>query len=208
MQYNTLSDTELLQLCKPKVQMDALGVLFSRYRLLTMGVCMKYLKDEDESKDAVMQVFEKLITDLPKHQIDNFKAWLHTVSKNHCLMQLRKTKTAVAFEQIENVMSVVESLPNMHHDDDKEQQLNSLENAITQLNEHQKVCVQLFYLKKQTYDEVSKNTGYTINEVKSYIQNGKRNLRIMLQQQMSVYLLLFSCQATWHHLQLLNNHWT
>ena len=190
MQFINLTDAELLLLCTTKVDMEALGILFSRHRLMALGVCMKYLKDEDESKDAVMQVFEKLITDLPKHQIQNFKPWLHTVLKNHCLMQLRKNKSALTFESVENIASVVENVTDLHPETDKEHQLVTLEKAISKLNQQQKVCIELFYLQKKSYDEVANHTGYTLNEVKSFLQNGKRNLRIMLQQQLIVYILI------------------
>ena len=141
---------------------------------------MKYLKNEDDSKDAVMQLFEKLLIDLKKHEVQNFKGWLHTVAKNYCLMQLRKKNPETPL--IENL--VVENQHFAHHEEEPqlEERLTLMEEAIAQLNDSQKKCVELFYLKEKCYQEISEQTGYTMNEVKSFIQNGKRNLKIYMEK--------------------------
>jgi len=141
---------------------------------------MKYLKNEDDSKDAVMQLFEKLLIDLKKHEVQNFKGWLHTVAKNYCLMQLRKKNPETPL--IENL--VVENQHFAHREEEPqlEERLTLMEEAIAQLNDSQKKCVELFYLKEKCYQEISEQTGYTMNEVKSFIQNGKRNLKIYMEK--------------------------
>jgi RNA polymerase sigma factor (sigma-70 family) len=143
---------------------------------------MKYLKDDDEAQDAVMQIFEKLLVDLKKHEINQFKGWLHSVAKNHCLMQLRSEKSLAEKQQElkKDFKSFVESSEELHLTDvpDKEKQLTLLEEAIKTLKEDQKVCVELFYLQEKSYHEIVDLTGYTLNNVKSHIQNGKRNIKI------------------------------
>ena len=165
--------------------MQVLGLLFKRYTHLVFGVCLKYLKDEDESKDAVMQVFEKLVTDLKKYPVENFKSWLHTVAKNHCLMQLRSQKGRhfQSFPGDEEGLEIVESYTALHPGNEgKEEKLVLMEKAIQALNDEQRTCVQLFFLEEMSYQEVSLKTGYSLLQVKSYIQNGKRNLRIFMEK--------------------------
>jgi RNA polymerase sigma-70 factor (ECF subfamily) len=151
---------------------------------LVYGVCLKYLKDEDESKDAVLEIFEQLITDLLKHDIVNFKSWLHSVTRNHCLMQLRKEQTQQKrvneYQYAVEQDGVFEQPFQLHEKQVQETQLTDLEKALLELKEEQRVCIELFFLKEKCYEEVAEITGYTMNQVKSYIQNGKRNLSLKL----------------------------
>ena len=177
------SDLELVTLFKESGNNSYFGELFKRYSHLVFGVCMKYLKDEDDSKDAVMQIFEKLPEDLKRHEITNFKGWLHSVAKNHCLMELR-TKAArheKDNELVKDFEIFMEYDSELHLE--KEQELVNLEEAIKKLKEEQKVCIELFYLQEKSYLEVVKVTGYDMNKVKSCIQNGKRNLKILMIEQ-------------------------
>jgi len=160
-----------------------LGKLYQPYMPLVYGVCLKYFKDEENSKDAVMQIFEQLITKLKEHEVKNFKSWLYVLSRNHCLMELRKNQKNT-FISIDD--SFVETDPLLHHTDnheDKEAQLLALEKCLETLNDEQKLSVNLFYLQKKCYSEVADHTGFDLNKVKSYIQNGKRNLKICLEKQ-------------------------
>jgi RNA polymerase sigma factor (sigma-70 family) len=181
---NELSDLDLVSHYKETGDNSFVGALFQRYTRLAFAVCMKYLRDEEESKDAVMQVFEKLLSDLKKHEVTNFKSWLHSVVKNHCLMQLRSQQSQLTREQEmkKDMKAVMESTYDLHllNGDEKEIQLNSLQAGIEQLNEGQKICIELFYLKEKCYQEIADITGFTLNQVKSHIQNGKRNLKIYL----------------------------
>jgi len=192
------SDSELVQKFRDSRDNAIVGELFQRYTHLVFGVCMKYLKDEDEAKDGVMQIFEKILTDLHRHNVDNFKGWLYMVAKNHCLMYFRSKKIHVelprhltgdfgdnhsddetSFGNDDGVP--VELTSSLHHNgEDKEKQLTLMESVIKELKEGQKICIELFYLQEKSYEEVAKMTGYTMKEVKSYIQNGKRNLKILM----------------------------
>lgn len=146
---------------------------------------MKYLRDEDESQDVQMHVFEKLLKDLGRHQIEQFKGWLYTVAKNECLMYLRSKKSQKAREmelRKDSVQDVMESGLAVHPDGvtETERQLQTMESSLQELNETQRHCLELFYLQKKCYQEIASATGYSLNEVKSYIQNGKRNLKILM----------------------------
>lgn len=178
------SDNELVSSYRLSHNSEYIGELFQRYTHLVFGVCMKYLKDEEGSKDAVMEIFEKLLIDLKKHDVDNFKSWLYSVAKNHCLMKLRKDKSQANHvdEYGKDSRAVMEIDEPLHPTDTEEQELldKSLYEGIEHLKEEQKMCVELFYMQNKSYEEVSEITGYNMMQVKSYIQNGKRNLKIFL----------------------------
>lgn len=178
------TDEELVLMYRDSLDKMIVGELFKRHSLMCFTVCNKYLRDEDAAKDAAMQVFEGLFTSIPRHSINNFKSWLYTVCKNHCLMQLRKPKLEVQLNgQEENEEFFMEPRGFFHHEKEQtEEHLVALENAMGELNDKQRVCIHLFYLKKKTYEEISHETGYSLKEVKSYIQNGKRNLKITLNE--------------------------
>ena len=175
-QLKNSSDEALVDMYRTSKSTDAFGLLYERYSHLVYGVCMKYLKDVDNAKDATMQIFEKLITDLPRHEVQVFKAWLYRVAQNHCLMILRSnnhlTKSVDVFS--ENSMEFVDEL---HLKVEKEIQLTKMEDSLKDLNEDQRRCVEMFYLEKKTYIEIMQETGFNFMQVKSFIQNGKRNLK-------------------------------
>jgi RNA polymerase sigma factor (sigma-70 family) len=156
--------------------------LLQRYTLLLFGVCMKYLKDENEARDCVQQIFLKVLTEVGKYRIDYFKSWLYMVAKNHCLMRLRNQNGKMTREVSENLVAS----PSLDRDELllNEQAYELLEESINELSEEQRQCVILFYLKKNSYTQISEKTGFSMMQVKSYIQNGKRNLKIILDRKM------------------------
>lgn len=177
-----LSDLDLVQQIDQSGN-EVLGEIFKRYAVLVNGVCLKYLKDPAKAEDLMMEIFEKLSAKIKKSEIGNFKPWLYQVTKNECLMTLRKTKKeqsgdldkALIFEQDESELNLNAVLI-------KETKLNLLEEAIGELKEDQKKCIELFYLSKKSYDEVAIISGLDLKKVKSHIQNGKRNLKLILEQ--------------------------
>ncbi|MFC2102181.1 RNA polymerase sigma factor [Bacteroidota bacterium] len=181
---DSLSDIEVVLRYKQTRDKELVGELFRRYTRFVFLVCMKYMKDEEQAKDAAMQVFEALFEKLKKHEIHNFKPWLHSVAKNHCLILLRKKKRlpVIHEDQFREFPDLVESEYLLHLSDEKESELTKLEDAILSLNKEQRTCIELFYLKKMCYQEVAAKTGYSDKQVKSYIQNGKRNLRLILER--------------------------
>lgn len=182
---SVLTDLELLALYRDTGNKDHVGVLYKRYSHLVFGLCMKYFRDEDQAYDAVTNIFTKLFDDLLKHKVDYFKSWLYTYSKNHCLMVLRSAKTALrkSLDYSADMKVVMENSEEEHHKANKrEEEYALLEKALGDLSEEQRICVELFYLKDKSYAQIVDVTGYDLNKVKSYIQNGKRNLKIMLEQ--------------------------
>ena len=177
--YNETDDKELLQRYYADKNNEWLGILLQRYTMLLLGVCMKYLKNEEDAKDSVQQVFLKVINDLPKYKVEFFKSWLYMVAKNYCLMKLRD-KGKYTAELNEKFLATPEEADGKTLAEEKDIHLNRMEQALQQLNEEQKVCVTLFYLEKNTYQQIAENTGYTVMQVKSHIQNGKRNLKILM----------------------------
>jgi RNA polymerase sigma factor (sigma-70 family) len=178
----SLPDLNLVALYRESGDKVLVGELFRRYTRFVFLVCMNYLDDEEKARDAAMQVFENLFTVLARHEIRNFKSWLHVVTKNHCLMQLREQKQQqIIPEEWEKVYPVnMESPSFLNPVDDKEESLLDLEKAILMLSKEQRICIELFYLKKKSYLEIVEITGDSYRQVKSNIQNGKRNLKILL----------------------------
>jgi len=176
-----LSDIELISEYKNSRDKFYVGELYERYTRMVFFICMKYHRDEEKSKDALMQIFEKLFMDLLEHEIKNFKSWLHTVTKNHCLIQLRSEKSEFnrKGKYQKDQKTFVESEDDLYLDN--VEQNNSYEDkideALNSLNKEQKICVELFYLQEKCYTEIAEITAYDMKKVKSYIQNGKRNLK-------------------------------
>ncbi len=181
-----MSDEDLLNAISKDDTGNCLSEFYGRYRHLVLGVCIKYMKDTDDAKDIAMQVFEKLIlTDFT--EVLNAKAWLYTVARNQCLMALRKKdSTIIRMDLTENKDRMfMESKDSVHpylnnHAAEKEEELQRLERKIEMLEPKQKICIELFYLKNKCYKEIEEITGYSLNNVKSYIQNGKRNLKLLM----------------------------
>jgi len=180
--YQDLDDTEILQNFYRDHDNEWLGILLPRHTLLLLGVCMKYLKNEQEAKDSVQQIFLKVIHELYKYKVEYTKSWLYMIAKNLCLMQLR-AKGKIINELDEQQIAMPEEPSEKNNFIEKDALLNKMTNALLQLNPEQKECVSLFYLQKKTYSEISQLTGFTMLQIKSYIQNGKRNLRLMMEEQ-------------------------
>ena len=142
---------------------------------------MKYLKNEEAAKDAVQQIFLKAITELQKYKVDYFKSWLYMVAKNHCLMKLRDKNV---FVDVADAKPFAEDSFDMAALQDKEKILTLIEECLNDLNAEQKTCVTLFYLEKKSYTQIVDETGFTMMQVKSHIQNGKRNLKILVEKKM------------------------
>lgn len=181
--HENISDAALLDNFYESNDQKWIGILLERYTMLLLGVCMKYLKNEEEARDAVQQIFLKVLTEISKYKIEYFKSWLYMVAKNHCLMKLRGAQGKYN-KELKEETSVEQ------HEVDKNELIENentyllLEQALDQLGREQKQCVTLFYLKKYSYQQVTEATGFTLMQVKSYIQNGKRNLRMLLENKL------------------------
>jgi RNA polymerase sigma factor (sigma-70 family) len=176
-------DAELLRLYYESGDLQVLGELYERYMHLVFGVCLKYLRDEDDSKDATMQIFEKLITDLRVHEVKNLGSWLHSLARNHCLMLLRANRRYNGHETTIHLSAGADvefDLVTHPEEDGLEDRLAQMEDGFQELPAEQKQCLELFYLEQKSYKEISDLTGFDFKQVKSYLQNGKRNLKIYL----------------------------
>jgi RNA polymerase sigma factor (sigma-70 family) len=176
-----LNDKELLEKFYQTRNNRLLGSLLQRYTLLLLGVCMKYLKNEEQAKDAVQQIFLKVIKELEKYKVDYFKSWLYMVARNHCLMQLRD-KTGKITKPLHDSLAIAEDQPEKAKHIEKDKLLACIDASLHELPREQETCVTLFYLQKKSYSEISEITGYNLMQVKSYIQNGKRNLKLLVKK--------------------------
>ena len=183
--YQHITDPELLEKFYAGHNNEWLGILLQRYTLLLLGVSMKYLKNEEEAKDSVQQIFLKVIQELHKYKVQYFKSWLYMVAKNHCLMKLRDRQGKVMIEINDRLTSKPDEETNLQALVENDHTLELLEASLKELNVEQQQCVTLFYLQKKSYQEVSDETGYNLLQVKSYIQNGKRNLKILIENKLS-----------------------
>jgi len=143
---------------------------------LVYGVCLKYFKEPETAKDSVMQIFEELVSKLKKHEVENFKSWLYQVAKNYCLMQLRTPKN---LKIVEINPALMQNDENVHLNGvlEKEENFKKLEYCLGTLTEDQRTAIQLFYLEEKCYNEIVEITGQEWNQVRSFIQNGRRNLK-------------------------------
>ncbi len=191
-----LTDEQILEIYRSQNKPELIGELFNRYTHLVYGNCLNILEDTEQARDAVMQIFEKLLTTLAESEIRHFSSWLYQVSRNHCLMELRRQKThrksteALKASQMD---LFVESAETMHlNDEDGDLAHRKLRNAMASIKGDQRKCLELMYLEGKSYREIAEITGLDWNQVKSHIQNGKRNLRQKLGMLgMIVILILF-----------------
>jgi len=178
------TDKELVQSFQSTHDLKVLSELYQRYMDLVYGVCLKYLKDPEDAKDSVLAIFEELITKLQKHEVSNFKGWLYQLTKNHCLMILRADKR---FSKVQLDMSLMQNEETVHLNGilEREENFQHLQYCMSQLIEEQKNVLELFYMKGKCYNEIVTLTGIEWNKIRSYIQNGRRNLKLCMDKQMN-----------------------
>lgn len=177
-----LSDKELVNVYKQSGNAEYVSILYQRYMDLVFGVCLKYFKDTEKSKDAVMEIYGELVKKLKLHEVENFKGWLHVLARNYCLMQLRSPRNLKTVEFDGGFMQSEQS-PHLENEVfENEENIAKLVGCIEALPQEQKDTIRLFYLQQKCYNEIAEATGYEWNKVRSYIQNGKRNLKICMEQ--------------------------
>jgi RNA polymerase sigma-70 factor (ECF subfamily) len=177
-------DEELLNRFRKDGDLEILGRLYERYMHLVYGVCLKYLEEREAAKDEVMNIFEKLAKGMPEQEINNFKTWLYVVTRNHCLMVLRSRKREAIHREVmlNDPTFFMEKETEMHPvENDEVIDMKRLEECIGKLKDEQKSCIQLFYYEGYGYKEICRKLGIEEKKVKSYVQNGKRNLRICME---------------------------
>ncbi len=177
------SDEKLLVEFQKNKDKAVIGILFDRYIHLVFASCMKYFKNEEMARDAAMEIFESLPDKILKQEIKSFKSWIYTVTRNHCLMQLRKKKPTWVTENLENIYELsVENELFLHLDIKDGENNEYILNCLNGLKPDQKICIDLMYIQGKSYKEIAVETGFDLKRVKSLIQNGKRNLRLMLEE--------------------------
>lgn len=180
-QHSAQTDEELLHRFRSTGDNAWLGLLLQRYTMLLLGVAMKYLKDKDAAQDAVQQIFLKSLTHLPAGEIGNFKGWLYILMRNHCLQHLRDRTHLSGEEAIQWLPAEADRKEEALQ---KEVTLTEMESALQGLALEQQSCVSAFYLQRKSYQTIMDETGFSFAQVKSFIQNGKRNLKIILTRRM------------------------
>lgn len=178
--YQTLDDNDLPGHYKETGNQEIIGEIYKRFGHLMFGTCLKYLKNKEEAEDCVMSIFEKMPRKLENHQIQHFKSWLYKVTKNACLMRLRKV------DPFSDALPILEEAlegSNESGIDDKkllEIKIEALNEAIDDLKDEQKETVKLFYIEQCSYAQISERLDMPMKKVKSAIQNGKRNIKMKL----------------------------
>ena len=179
--YSNYTDAALVERYQKVADPECAGELYKRYSLLVYGLCRKYLKDDANAKDAVAEIFEILLEKLKTHEVSYFKSWLFTLSKHHLMRSISKNKS-VEIIDLENISEkFMENEPDLSLNI-REHESELLQQAISNLNEEQRTCIELFYYQQKPYQEVASMTGYDLNKVKSAIQNGKRNLKLFMEE--------------------------
>lgn len=181
---STLADEELLSLYRTTGNAEYFGELYHRYIPLVYGLCLKYLQHAENAQDAVMQLYEDLAAKLDRYDIKVFRTWLYSVAKNHCLQMLRKEKHEI---RVDFDVQIMESDMFFHLFDERrdEEQFEALRKCMEQLPEPQRISISKFFMDEMSYADIVDDTGYRLKSVKSYIQNGKRNLKICIEKQIS-----------------------
>lgn len=175
-----LSDEDIISLYKEKQWSSCIDELYQRYSHLVFGVCLKYVKQIENAEDITLTLFTSLTQKLLQHQVQHFKSWIYVSARNSSLMFLRANKKSEELMQDDYLFDESEFLLEEKHQ--KDELLDNLSAVFDELKEEQKMCIQLFYLEKKSYEEVAQLTNYTLKEVKSHLQNGRRNLKILLEK--------------------------
>lgn len=185
--YKDFPDEELIARYQNSEDDAFFEELFTRYQDKVLPICFKLLRDKEECQDACMEIFEKARKGLRKENVDRFNSWLYILIKNHCYDQIRKRKrrlttSSYAEEELEEILWKKGPDERLNGDGYRQEKLREVEAVLSRLDEAQRVCVDAFYCQGKSYKEIAEETGYTSNQVKSYLQNGIRNLRIIFNQ--------------------------
>lgn len=179
---SNLSDGELVAQYRSSGSLAVLGDLYNRYMEMVYGVCLRYLKEPEDAQDAVMGIFEELVPKLKQHEVQNFKSWVYTLAKNHCLMKLRQQKKAPE-AKIDEAFMQSEAEEHLKDVLSREEHFRQLDECMDQLAGSQRQVIELFYLQEKCYNEICAETGLEWNSVRSFIQNGRRNLKLCMEGQ-------------------------
>jgi len=179
------TDEELLQCYRDTGKTESFGRLYDRYIPLVYGVCLKYLRNADDAHDAVMLLFEELLPKVKHHEINVFRTWLYKVAQNHCLQLLREKERSIQVELHADFMESDEILHLLDEGESEDsERMLALQQCMDVLPENQRISITRFFMDELSYADIVESTGYSLKSVKSYIQNGKRNLKLCIEKKM------------------------
>ena len=176
-----LTDEELLKRYCDSGELVYFVEAYKRYMPLVYGVALKYLKRPEDAQDAVMQLFEELVVKIKEVEIQSFKAWLYTCIRNNCLMEIRKRSKNLSVSLDDSFMEFCDDF-HLTVVSESENREESLRECVESLPEKQRISVKYFFFDELSYKEVEERTGFSLKMVKSFIQNGKRNLKLCLER--------------------------
>jgi RNA polymerase sigma-70 factor (ECF subfamily) len=179
------TDEELIEQFRKTGDSEFFGQLYNRYIPLIYGLCLKYLQDENKSQDAVMEIFEMLLPKIASYEIKVFKTWLYSVVKNHCFLLIKNNKREIMVDFDANHMESESVLALLSEDVDEERE-SALNYCMTKLSEPQRIAISKFFYEEMSYADIVEVTGYDLKSVKSYIQNGKRNLKLCIESRLNL----------------------
>ena len=176
-----ITDEELLKRYCDSGDLVYFVEAYKRYMPLMYGVALKYLKRPEDAQDAVMQLFEELVVKIKEVEIQSFKAWLYTCIRNNCLMEIRKRSKNLSISLDDSFMEFCDDF-HLTVVSESENREESLRECVESLPEKQRISVKYFFFNELSYKEVEERTGFSLKMVKSFIQNGKRNLKLCLER--------------------------
>lgn len=177
-----LSDRQLLERYQRSEDLNELALLYERYVELVYGLCLKYLENEAGAEDAVMDIYQELSAKLLKHEVNNFRSWLYVLAKNHCLMKIRAQKKEPKLDFNPDVMHSLEELHPMSENGAENPSIHYLKECVEELPDEQQNCIKWFYYEEKSYKDIADIEHIPLGKVRSYIQNGRRNLKNCVEQ--------------------------
>lgn len=181
-----LTDDELLELIRNGKSQPYFGQLYERYIPLIYGLCLKYLKSEALAQDAVIDIFENLSSKIETYEISNFKNWMYSVARNHCFQILRDNKKEILVDFDSNIMESDEVLDLLSEETLDKEKESALNNCIKHLPDPQRITIKMFFYEDKSYADIATETGFNLKSVKSFLQNGKRNLKICVEKHLKI----------------------
>lgn len=176
-----LSDTELLDRYRRTDNIAYLGELYGRYAALVYGVALKYLRNSPDAEDAVMELFELLPGKVRRSEIREFRTWLYSVIRNHSLGLLRRAGRMPTAELVREPGEEAEIARLLNAEQSDDARIAALEQCLERLPDPQRRSIRLFFWERKSYADIADITSWHLKSIKSYIQNGKRNLRLCLE---------------------------
>lgn len=180
MTVENICDNDLIRLYIETENRTYFDKLYERYIPLMYGLCLKYLKNQQDAKDAVVFLYEDLSIKIKKYEITNFRNWLFSVTKFYCFSLLKDKSNEITIDFNVDFMEFDKVDTLLEESEQDEFKIKALNECLSKLPEPQKVCIEAFYYNNKSYVEIVEDTNYNIKSVKSYIQNGRRNLKICL----------------------------